>query len=117
IEGFSNYNATEKLIYEYDDIRGEPHEVKAKNINPYLVEGKDFAMSTRKKPICNIPEMLKGSQPTDNGNLLMTNEEKIEFIKIEPHAEKFIKPFLSAKEFLHNQKRWCFWLINADPTE
>lgn len=117
IIGFSNYDISDKLIYEYDDIKGEPHEVKAKNINPYLVEGKDFAISTRKKPICQIPEMLKGSQPTDNGNLLMDDEEKTEFVKSEPQAKKFIKPFLSAREFLNNQKRWCFWLVGADPGE
>lgn len=117
IIGFSNYDTNEKLIYEYEDIKGEPHEIKAKNINPYLVEGKDFAITTRKKPIAVVPEMLKGSQPTDDGNLLMTDEEKIEFVKTEPQAKQFIKPFVSAKEFLHNQKRWCFWLINADPTE
>jgi hypothetical protein len=117
IIGFSDYDIGDKLVYEYDDIKGEPHEVKVKNINPYLVEGKDFAISTRKKAINNVPEMLKGSQPTDDGNLLMTNEEKIEFLKSEPQAKKFVKPFISAKEFLHNQKRWCFWLVDADPTE
>ncbi len=61
--------------------------------------------------------MLKGSQPTDDGNLLMTDQDKIQFLKLEPQAEKFIKPFVSAKEFLHNQRRWCFWLVNADPGE
>ena len=117
IIGFSNYDINEKLVYEYDDIKGEPHELKVKNINPYLVEGKDFAISTRKKSISNVPEMLKGSQPTDDGNLLMTDQDKIQFLKLEPQAEKFIMPFIIAKEFLHNQKRWCFWLVNADPAE
>ncbi len=37
------------------------------------------------------------------------------FIILEPQAEKFIMRFFSAKEFLHNQKIWCFWLINAEP--
>ena len=41
IIGFANYNIDEKRIFEYEDIKGEPHELKAKNINPYLVEGKD----------------------------------------------------------------------------
>lgn len=117
IIGFANYDASEKKIFEYDDIKGEPHEVRAKNINPYLVEGKDFAITTRKKPINNVPEMLKGSQPTDDGNLLMTDDEKKAFVTLEPQAKKYIKPFISAKEFLHNQKRWCFWLVNANPSE
>jgi hypothetical protein len=32
-------------------------------------------------------------------------------------AAKWIKPFISAKEFLHGIRRWCLWLANASPTE
>ncbi|MDR3668179.1 MAG: N-6 DNA methylase [Ignavibacteriaceae bacterium] len=117
IIGFANYDISEKRLFEYLDIQGEPHEIKVKNVNPYLVEGKDFAVIIRKNPINNVPKMLKGSQPTDDGNFLMSEEEKIEFVKLEPQALKFIKPFVSAKEFLHYQKRWCFWLVDANPTE
>ncbi len=117
IVGFSNYDINKKKIYEYDNIKGEPHEIEAKNIAPYLVEGKDLVIGTRKKPINNVPPMQKGSQPTDNGNLLLTNDEKIELLKVEPQVEKFIKRLISAKEFLHNQKRWCFWLVDAAPAE
>jgi hypothetical protein len=117
IIGFSNYDITDKRIFEYDNIKGEPHEVKASNINPYLVEGKDFAITTRKQTICNVPEMVKGSQPTDGGNLLLTNQEKVNLIKAEPNAKKFIKPFISAKEFLQNEKRWCLWLVDILPNE
>ena len=117
IIGFTNFDTNEKRIFEYIDIKGEPHEVRVKNINPYLVEGKDFFISTRKKSINSVPEMLKGSQPTDDGNLLMSDDEKQDFLRTEPQAYKFIRPFVSAKEFLHNKKRWCFWLVSADPTE
>jgi hypothetical protein len=61
--------------------------------------------------------MLKGSQPTDGGNLLMTDEEKIEYVIQEPSGEKFIKPFISADEFLNGKKRWCFWLKDIQPNE
>jgi hypothetical protein len=39
-------------------IKGEPHELKAKNINPYLVEGKDLLLQSRKNQYHNFPEML-----------------------------------------------------------
>ena len=55
--------------------------------------------------------------PLDGGNLLFTDDEKIEFINNEPNAEKFIRPLVSAKEFLNGQKRWCLWLIDATPAE
>lgn len=117
IIGFANFNYNPKSIYEYEDIKGEPHEIKVKNINPYLIEGKDFIINTRNKPISNVPEMFKGSQPTDGGNLLLSDDEKNEFLKLEPQTDKFIKPFVSAREFLHNQKRWCFWMVDAKPSD
>ena len=117
IIGFANFDTNNKVVFEYQDINAEPHAIKVKNINPYLVEGKDFAITTRKKSIANVPEMIKGSQPTDDGNFIMNDLEKIEFIKNEPQAEKFIRPLISAREFLHNQKRWCFWLPDANPSE
>jgi len=60
---------------------------------------------------------LKGSQPTDGGNLLFTPNEAAEFIKNEPKAEKFIKPFIGADEFINGKKRYCLWLKDASPAE
>src|SRR5690606_37196822 len=38
IVGFANFDTNEKRIFEYENIKGEAHEIKAKNINPFLVE-------------------------------------------------------------------------------
>jgi hypothetical protein len=117
IIGFANYDTTNKSIFEYEDIKGEAHEIKAKNINPYLIDAKDIFIGKRRKPICQIPEISFGSMPNDGGNFLFTDEEKIEFIQQDPKAEKFFKPLISAHEFLNGHKRWCLWLKNANPTE
>jgi hypothetical protein len=37
IVGFGLQDVASKIIYEYEDIEGEPHSVKASNINPYLI--------------------------------------------------------------------------------
>jgi hypothetical protein len=117
IVGFANYDTNEKRIFEYEDIKGEAHEIKAKNINPYLVDAKDILITKRRTPICNVPEITFGNQPNDGGNLLFTKEEKDEFLKKEPLAKKFVKPIISAREFLNNEERWCLWLVGADPNE
>jgi hypothetical protein len=117
IIGFANYDTTNKIIYEYENTKSEAQEVKAKNINPYLVDAKDILISKRREPLCNVPEMYKGSQPTDGGNLLFSEEEKNEFLAIEPFAEKFIKPFISAFEFLNAENRYCLWLVDAKQSE
>ena len=61
--------------------------------------------------------MSFGNMPLDGGNLLLTDEEKNDFILKEPKAEKFIKPLISAYEFLNGEKRWCLWLVDAGPNE
>lgn len=117
IIGFGLKDISKKKLYDYEDIKGEPQEISVKNINPYLIEGNNILVEKKTKPICLVPKMNKGSQPTDGGNLLFTNEEKNEFIKIEPLAEKWIKPFISAREYLNNKKRWCLWLKGISPNE
>jgi len=117
IIGFANFDTQNKSIFEYEDIKGEAHEIKAKNINPYLVDAKDIFIEKQRKPICNIPNIVFGNMPNDGGNFLFTDEEKNVFLKHEPKAEKFIFPFISAYEFLNGKKRWCLWLKNANPTE
>lgn len=117
IIGFSNFDTAEKKIFEYDDLKGEPHEVVVKNINPYLAEGRDIFIESRGKPIHNYPEMYKGSQPTDGGYLVLTKEGRDELLKKEPASKKWVRPFWGADEFLYNQERYCLWLKGISPTE
>jgi hypothetical protein len=55
--------------------------------------------------------------PNDGGNLLLTDEEKVELLKDAPSATRFIRPFLGSQEFIHGISRWCLWLNNASPEE
>jgi hypothetical protein len=117
IIGFANFDTNNKTIYEYEDIIGDPHELKVKNINPYLVDAKDILIEKKSNPICNVPKMSFGNMPLDGGNLLLSDDEKRDFLLKEPNAEKFIKPLISAHEFLNGHNRWCLWLVNAEPNE
>jgi hypothetical protein len=60
--------------------------------------------------------MMYGSKPTDGGHFLMNDEDYRSFIAKEPQAASVIKPFLSAKEFLSNRKRWVIWLKGVEPS-
>jgi hypothetical protein len=117
IVGFANYDTNNKSIFEYEDIKGEAHELKVKNINPYLVDAKDLLINKSSNPICNVPKMSFGNMPLDGGHLLLSEEEKNEFLLKEPKAEKFIKPLISAYEFLNGGNRYCLWLVDAEPSE
>lgn len=117
IIGFSNFDISEKKIFDYEDIQGEPHALKAKNINPYLVDGNNVFIKKRTTPLCKVPPMTFGNMPLDGGHLLLNEIEKNETCLKEPKTEKFIKPLISAREFLNGGTRWCLWLVNANPTE
>ncbi len=117
IIGFANYDTNNKSIFEYEDIKGEPHEIKVKNINPFLVEGKDITVENRKSPICKVPEIIYGSFALDDGNYTLTEEERNQIIAENSNSEKLIKPFIGGRELLHSEKRYCLWLLNADPNE
>lgn len=117
IIGFANYDTNNKLIYEYENIKGEAHELKVKNINPYLVDAKDVFIVKRRKPICDVPEISFGSMPNDGGNLIITADNILNFIQNEPYASKYIKPFIGAQEFLNGQTKYCLWFENLSPKE
>ncbi len=118
IVGFSNVEKRDKFLFEYDDIAGDPHSRKVSNISPYLFEGPDIVISNMSKPICDVPRMIWGNKPTDGGNFLFADEaEKNEFIGVEPEAEKWIRPFISGRDFLHNHYRYCLWLKGIAPDE
>jgi hypothetical protein len=117
IVGFANYDTPNKSIFEYEEIKGEAHELKVKNINPYLVDAKDILITKRTNPLCNVPKMSFGNMPLDGGNLILSDDEKNDFIIKEPKAEKYILPLISAYEFLNGKKRWCLWLVDAEPNE
>lgn len=117
IVGFANYDNNNKSIFEYEDIKGEAHEIKVKNINPYLVDAKDILITKRTNPLCNVPKMSFGNMPLDGGHLLLSDEDKTEFLQKEPKSEKYILPLISAYEFLNGKKRWCLWLVDAEPNE
>jgi hypothetical protein len=115
IIGFApNTDGVEKAIFEYEDIAGEPIKIKAKNINPYLVEGKDLWIESRTNPLCDVPKMMYGSKPVEGGHLFFTDDEKEDFLKKEPTAAPYIKPMLSGDEYINGKNRWCLWLVGID---
>lgn len=117
IIGFASYDCENKVIYEYPDINGEPIAKKVGKINPYLIDYEDVLVFGRTKPICDVPAIRKGNQPTENGHLILTDDEKSELLNKEPKASKYIKQFMGAREFLYNEKRWCLWLVDASPSQ
>ena len=87
------------------------------NINFYLMDAPIVFIEKRTRPLCKVTEIIRGSSPNDDGNLLMSIEECEEYSKSEPQGTKFIRPFMMGKDFIHRKPRYCFWLVAANPSE
>ena len=117
IVGFGMQDRTDKRLLDYPDIKGDPVEHRASNINPYLVDAPDVVLPRRSTPLCPVPEVGIGNKPIDGGHYLFTTEERDEFLRIEPAAAQFFRRWIGADEFLNGYERWCLWLGQANPAE
>lgn len=111
IVGFSIATSfKDKIIYSLDRYQ------KVKNINAYLIEAENVFIENRKKPICNVNEMLFGSMPNDGGHLSSIDEKEMaEIINKYPESKICFKKIVGADEFINGKTRWCLWLKNISP--
>lgn len=117
IIGFALQDEPGKRIYDYETVKSEPHEVRATNVNPYLVDAPNIVLTNRQKPICAMPEIGIGNKPIDGGHYLFTTEEKAEFLAKEPGAAPYFRRWLGADEFINGWERWCLWLGDCPPEQ
>jgi hypothetical protein len=117
IIGFANFDVTNKKIFDYEDIKGQAHEIKAKNINPYLVDAPNVLISRQRNSICTIPKIIKGNYYAKSEGLIIEERDLEQFLILEPNAKKWIKKLIGADEFINNKKRYCLWLVDCAPDE
>lgn len=116
IVGFSLNESTDKKLFLYEDVKDVPKEVPAKQINAYLMDAQNVFIDSRSKTIEERTKpLLFGSMPNDGGHLIIELNEYEDFIKQEPESQKYIKTFIGAEEFINNKKRYCLWIVNAEP--
>jgi len=117
IIGFGLTERKIKKLYQYSTVISEPFETNAKCINAYLVDAENIFISARSKPICDVPKMVYGNKPTDDGNFFIKEEEYNDFITKEPNAKKYIRKIYGADEYINNKNRYCLWLVDVEPSE
>jgi hypothetical protein len=117
IVGFANYDTNNKSIFEYEDIKGKAHEIKAKNINPYLIDGKDIIIEGRSTPLRPITKLVNGSVPADGGNLILSEKDKDFIEKKDSSASLWIRQYLGGDGFLNGEMRYCLWLKTCPPEQ
>ncbi|MDR2693412.1 MAG: N-6 DNA methylase [Chitinispirillales bacterium] len=102
-----------KVIYENDGT-----EIKAANINHYLVDAPNTFIESRELPLCAVPDMVFGSMPNDAGLLSnYSTKEKRHIVSEHPETKTWFKRLLGAEEFINNIERWCLWLEDVSPSD
>ena len=108
IIGVANKSNTKKFLFS------ENSKDQVNEINCYLIKGKETIITNRNNPLSEFPLMTKGSIAIDRGHLILDNSERLKLLKDYPYAEKFLKKFIGATEFLNNTYRWCLWISDKD---
>lgn len=114
IVGFSFENRDKKYLFDGSTIR------LVKHINGYLYNGPDVFIKNRSKSInAGAAKVAQGSPPADNGRLILTVEEKEDFIKKYPELNSVIRPLTGSREFINDLEfsRFCFWFEGVDVQE
>jgi len=114
IVGFSMIDKANKRLYT-----GEQYKV-VEHINGYLNPAPDVFIKNRSKSINKgMAKVVQGNPPADDGRLLLSADEKEEWLKRYPELAEVIRPFVGSREFINDigYSRYCFWFANVSPSK
>lgn len=116
IVGFTREPGVRPILFDYESPRGEPVEKRVVGqINAYLTDGPNVLVGKRQPALSPlIPEVVKGSMPTDGGNLVVTAQD-YSSVMTDPVMAPYVRPYIGSKQLLDGVARWCLWLKDMDP--
>ena len=111
---------SDKRLFRYTDVNGEPEESRHDAISPYLFDSGGLAdphltVREESRPINGMGRLIIGSKPIDGGNFIFDADERAAFLEIEPDAESLLHPYVGAREYLQGGERWIFVLHDTPP--
>lgn len=111
ILGIQNKQKGKKYLYD-DTLRNSVDQISA-----YLIPNVSCIVGRTSRPITGLPEMIRGSMPSDGGFLILTADEKTELLEKHPEVERIIKGYMGAEDFLSSTPRYCLWMNEKDYRE
>ncbi|MBV1837065.1 DNA methyltransferase [Acetobacter estunensis] len=115
VVGISNTGANRKRLYTLD-ADGSVLERVCSNINPYLVDGLNLVVESRRVPPRDSAPMLFGNMPRDGGHLIVSREQMISEGQADPIFRHHLRPFFGSEDFIQGKMRYCLW-IESDQYE
>ena len=86
---------------------------KCDYINPYLIAADLKYVEKQTNSISGFPVMQKGSQPSDDGNLIIERPECDALLSEYPEAGILIKKYIGASEYIKGDYRYCLWITES----
>lgn len=111
IVGIRHRSNAKKVLYSAELAR------VVRNISPYLIEMDDTIVAKEGKPINGLPKMDWGNKPTDDGNLILSPEEKAQLLADYPEAAVFVRRYYGTQEFIKGVERYCLWILDSQREE
>lgn len=90
--------------------------IEANNINGYLLAQDNFWVDGERKPISNLPAMVKGNYYGISTHLLMDRADR-NFYREAGVAETNLKRFYGSTEVINARPRHCFWFPDLPSEE
>lgn len=112
IIGF-RHSSAKKIRNKYLIV--DKHKNLTDHINPYLVNASDTIISSRKKPLSDVPIMNYGSMPIDGGYLILDSKDVEKLLLENKSNSQLIRKYVGGQELIKGIERWCLWLKNIDP--
>jgi hypothetical protein len=113
IIGFSISKNSNKELFRYDDLAGDPIGSTVSEINEYLLPNAPINIKPAKVNISGLPRMSFGTMPRDGGHLILSMKEKDDLLRTYPNVKPYVRPFIGSKEFLHDDPRFILYLKHA----
>ncbi|MDD4348863.1 MAG: hypothetical protein PHF70_07130, partial [Opitutales bacterium] len=108
IIGLSTCAKSERNLYSNDEVR------IVLNISPYLVATDSVIVSKRSSVLSEVESMQSGNKPTDDGHLILDDDERAELLKDFPEATPFVKRYVGSQELINGGGRWCLWIEDSE---
>ncbi|WP_044496556.1 DNA methyltransferase [Nesterenkonia massiliensis] len=107
--GLRNATGAPKYLYT-DDIR-----IEAKNINGYLADAPPVFIGRRSKVVSGqLPQMVRGSQPSDDGGLILEPPERQQILEEAPQCAPVIKRYTGSADYINDKERYCLWIEDSE---
>ena len=110
--GASSSRSRAKYIYNEDARQS------VVSISPYLISGTENFIEKSKTPISpQLPKLVSGNMARDEGNLILSQDEKEIISNINPKITRFLRPLIGTTEIKQGSRRWAIWIKDEEVDE